>query len=94
MLDADLERFQTGLHTTRHGLRLRLAMHEGNIAVRQIERMACLGSRYTSAIETWQRAYIKACNNASTAIDQLWDEYRWPADAARARDFIYRPRPK
>lgn len=94
MLDADLERFTTGLHVTRHGLRLRLAMHEGNIAVNQIERLRYLGGKYVGAIETWQRAYIKACNSASEAIDALWDGYQWPADGARNRRWEYRPPPK
>jgi len=91
MLDADIERFRTGLHATRHGLRLRLAMHEGSIAIKQIERLKYLGGRYTSAIETWQRAYIKSCNTASEAIDALWDNYSWPADGARNRSYVYRP---
>lgn len=94
MLDADLERFETGLNNTRHGLRLRLAMHEGNIAKRQIERLRFLGGRYTAAIATWQQAYIKACNNASVAIDALWEGYNWPADGARDRRYEYRPPPK
>lgn len=92
MLDADLKRFTLGLHNTRHGLRLRLAMHEGNIAINQIERLKYLGGRYTGAIETWQRAYIKACNTASEAIDALWDQHRWPADGARNRRWEYRPK--
>jgi hypothetical protein len=90
MVDADISRFGKELHHTRHGLRLRLAMHEMNIAMRQIERLRFLGSRSADAIETWQQAYIKASDRASQAIDALWDDYGWPMDGARARDFIYR----
>lgn len=92
MLDADLRRFTLGLHTTRHGLQLRMAMHEGKIAVHQIERLTFLGGRTANAIDTWRRAYIKACNNASEAIDALWDQHHWPADAGRDRRFEWRPK--
>jgi len=94
MLDQDIERFRTGLHATRHGLRLRMAMHEGNIAIKQIERFKFLGGAAAGEVESWQRAYIKACNNASLAIDSLFDAYQWPADGARDRSFAYRPPPK
>lgn len=93
MLDADIERFEAGLHATRHGLRLRLAIHEGNIAVNQIERLRFLGARSSAAIASWRRAYIKACETASQAIDALWEEHRWPADGARERSYQYQPPP-
>jgi hypothetical protein len=94
MVDADIERFHTELHATRHGLRLRMAIHESNIAVYQIERLRLLGGHTQRAIETWRVAYIKSCNSASLAIDALWDEYRWPTDASRDRNFVFHPRGK
>lgn len=68
-------------------------MHEGRIAVEQIKRLQGLGGpRAAGAIETWRRAYIKACNSASQSIDTLWDEHQWPADGARDRRFEWSPR--
>jgi hypothetical protein len=92
MLDADQIRFTQGLHETRPGLRLRLAIHESCIAAAQIGRLIKLGGpRSASASETWRRAHIAACNRASEAIDQLWDQHQWPADGARNRRYEWRP---
>ncbi len=92
MVDVDIERFMTGLNQTRDGLRLRLSMHEGRIAVHQIQRLKSLGGpSVAKAIETWRHAWIKSCDNASNAIDNLWDEHQWPADAARDRRFEWHP---
>jgi hypothetical protein len=90
--DLDIRRFQNGINQTRSGLRLRLAMHEGRIAVEQIKRLQSLGGRQAAlAVETWRHAYIKSCNCASQAIDTLWDEHQWPEDGARDRRFVWRP---
>lgn len=94
MLDADLKRFERGLNQTRSGLRLRLAMHEGLIAVKQIARLQQLNDPRggQSAVDSWRRAYIKACNHASEAIDTLFNEHQWPEDGARDRRYEYRPK--
>jgi hypothetical protein len=68
-----------------------MAIHESRIAIEQIERLNYLGQRQRGAIETWRRAYIKACQAAAEAIDALWDEHRWPEDGARDRRFEWRP---
>jgi len=47
--------------------------------------------RLRGDLTTWQRAYIKACDRASEAIDALWDSHQWPADCARVRSFDWRP---
>jgi hypothetical protein len=92
VLDRDLQRFANGLNTTQSGYRLRLATHESRIAVSQIERLRQLGGRdRAQAIDSWQRAYIKASDNAAKAIDALWDAYQWPTDGARARGFHWQP---
>jgi hypothetical protein len=92
MLDIDTQRFAEGLSQTRPGLRLRLAMNEGRIAIHQIERLKQLGgSRMNQAIESWRRAYIKASDRAAEAIDELWDRHSWPADGARNRRYEWRP---
>lgn len=92
MLDADDRVFMKTLGETRHGLRLKLAIHEGRVACQQIARMQQLGgTRSQSAIESWRRAYVDACNRASLAIDELWDAHQWPTDAGRARRFEWRP---
>lgn len=91
MLDADIRRFELGLNQTRPGLRLRLAMHEGRIAIQQIDRLERLGGPRKSAIESWRRAYIAASNRAAIAIDELWDLHQWPTDGARNRRFEFRP---
>lgn len=92
MLDGDTERFEAGLNQTGAGLRLRLAMHEGNIALQQLRRLkekALIDRR--SAVESWRKAYIAACNRASMAIDELFDAHQWPEDGARNRRFEWRP---
>lgn len=92
MLDVDIERFENGLNQTRPGLRLRLALHEGRIAISQITRLKQLGGpRALNAIRSWQRAYISASNRAAEAIDELWDHHAWPADGARDRRYEWRP---
>jgi hypothetical protein len=91
VLDQDLKRFKDGLGSTRHGLRLRMAIHEGRIAVQQIRRLEQLGQKGGRAIDSWRRAYIRACEHASTAIDVLFDEHAWPEDGARERRFEYTP---
>lgn len=92
MLDADLERFESGLNQTRPGLRLRLAIHEARIAISQITRLKQLGGpRQTAAMNSWRRAYITACNHAASAIDELWDRHQWPADGGRDRTYEWRP---
>ena len=78
-------------------MRLRLAIHEGTIAIRKIREVRILtglslnGQKTTDAVESWRRAYIAACNRATLAIDALWDDYQWPADGARTRDYEWRP---
>lgn len=94
MLDVDVERFATGLNQTGSGLRLRLATHEGRIALAQIKRLQSLNDprpRQQKVIEGWRRVYIHACDRAAQAIDQLWDEHQWPTDGARDRRFTWRP---
>lgn len=92
MLDPDLKRFETHLNQTRAGLRLRLAFQEGRIACQQIERLRALNSpNCKAAIQSWQRAYIKASTRATEALDALWDDYQWPPDAARERSFVWCP---
>jgi hypothetical protein len=92
MLDADLKRFQSGLDQTGPGMRLRLSMHESRIAVKQIARYHTVNDpRAGKIIESWRRAYIKACDNAAKAIDMLWEEHQWPEGAARDRSFEWRP---
>jgi hypothetical protein len=94
MLDLDLERFANGLHQTRAGWHLRMAIHEARIAVEQIGRLERRNHPYgAKMINDWRRTYIKACEKASEAIDQLWDKHQWPADGARRRDFEWKPRP-
>lgn len=89
----DAERFAGGLHRTQAGFALRLAIHEGRVAVQQITRLSRLGGvRRAYAIDTWRRAYIKACNRASTAIDELWDAHQWPSDGARNRSYEWKAR--
>lgn len=94
MLDADLERFATGLNQTKPGLRLRMAVHEGHIAIAQIRRFLpeqALALRERRALESWRQAWIQASNNAAQAIDELWDVHHWPADGARVRGFQWQP---
>lgn len=93
MLDADLHRFEAdGLNQTKSGLRLRLAVHEGRIAVAQI-RGGLVGPRRLSAaaLETWRQSYIRASNCAAQAIDELWNDYQWPPDAGRERRYTWQP---
>jgi len=71
-----------------------MAVHEGRIAIAQIRRLQSLNDprRVTvRALESWRQAYVQASNNAAQAIDQLWDQYRWPQDAARERRFEWQP---
>lgn len=92
MLDSDLQRFEAGLNQTGAGLRLRLAMHEGNIALQQLRRLEQqIPINKRSAVESWRKAYIAACNRASMAIDELFDAHQWPEDGARNRRFEWRP---
>ena len=91
MLDADLQRFAHGLNQTKSGLRLRLAMHEGAIAVNQIERLQRLGGNVGRAVDSWRRAYIRASEHGSKAIDDLWNQHQWPTDGARTRDYEWQP---
>jgi len=92
MLDGDAKRFESGLNQTRAGLRLRLAFHESHIAVSQIERLRALGGPHAAkAIDTWRRAYVKACDHAAQAIDVLWNEHQWPSDGGRTRHYEWRP---
>jgi hypothetical protein len=92
MLDADLQRFEAGINQTKSGMRLRMAVHEARIAVRQIERLQALNNpRYGRAIESWRQAYIHSCEHAAQAIDELWDQHQWPTDGARERRFEWRP---
>lgn len=94
MPDPDVKRFMSGLNNTSAGLRLRLAMHEGRIAVSQIKRLRQLGGGrgVLTAIDSWRRAYINSCRLASKAIDELFDDHAWPEDGARARDYEWSPR--
>ena len=92
MLDADDRQFELNLGETRSGLRLKLAIHESRIARQQIARLQVMrGQRSQSAVESWRRAYVAACNRASMAIDELWDAHQWPTDAGRDRRFAWRP---
>jgi hypothetical protein len=92
MLDADLRRFEHGLNQTRSGMHLRLAIHEGNIAVAQIKRLQDLNSPQSArALATWRKAYISSCDRAAKAIDALWDQHQWPEHGARARDYEWKP---
>lgn len=92
MLDADDRQFEKELGSTRYGLRLRLAIEEGRVAVQQIRRLQAMNStRARAAIESWRRAYIGACNRASAAIDELWDAHQWPTQGGRDRRYAWRP---
>jgi len=92
MLDQDLQRFAEGLHQTKAGFRLRMAIHESHIAISQIERLRSLGGPHRmAAIDSWQQAYIRACDVAANAIDQLWDSHQWPTDGARVRGYVWHP---
>ena len=97
MPDPDLKRFQAELERTRPGMRLRLAIHESNIAVKKIRALRASFRRSTNlashsdVTEGWRRAYIAACNRASMAIDDLWNQHQWPEDGARNRYYEWRP---
>jgi hypothetical protein len=94
VLDADLKRFEDeGINQTRAGLRLRMAVHESRIAAAQIRRLQEINDpRRLSrrVLESWRQSYIRANENASRAIDELWDAFQWPTDAARDRRYEYR----
>lgn len=95
MLDADLHRFESdGLNQTKPGLKLRLAVHEGRIAIAQIRRLQGLNDprrTASAAVDTWRQSYIRASNHAAQAIDELWDAYQWPPDAGRERRYTWQP---
>lgn len=92
MPDLDDQRFVNGLNQTKAGLRLRLAFYESSIAVEQVRCYLRLsGPQHRRSVDSWRRAYIRACERASRCIDELWEEHQWPADAARARDFTFTP---
>lgn len=94
MPDPDVKRFMEGLNNTHPGLSLRMATHEGRVAIAQISRLRQLGGKagVIAAIDSWRRTYIKACNSAAASIDQLWERHAWPHDGARAREYEWHPR--
>ncbi len=90
--DADLQRFAQGLHKTRSGMRLRLAFHESRIALQQLERLRRLGGDHDGrSIASWRSAYIRACEHASAALDDLFDLHQWPPDNGRDRGYYWQP---
>lgn len=92
MPDADAKRFMGGLNQTKPGLRLRLAIHEGRIAISQVKAyLEIPGPTHQRALESWRRAWIRASETASRCIDELWETHHWPPDAGRERAFEYRP---
>lgn len=102
MLDVDAQRFAEGLNRTAPGMRLRLAIHEGKIAVAELQRLRRDMAAATDLdswrkvhyrdLDSWRRAYIRSCTNASQAIDDLWEQFRWPMDAGRARAWLWVPK--
>ncbi len=68
-----------------------MAMHEMRIAMIEIGRLQRLRTRDDGAIETWRRAYIRASDHASQAIDRLWNAHHWPTYAARERSYQWQP---
>lgn len=92
MLDQDEKRFTAELKDTPDGLKLLMAIHEMRIACGQIERLRRLGGNVSRAIDSWRRAYVRAGDHASQAVDRLWDRYQWPAYGARDRRYEWRPK--
>jgi len=91
VLDVDTQRFENELGRTPDGMKLRMAMHEARIAAATIAQLYQRGTTRGRQIESWRRAYTKACEHASQAIDRLWNAHQWPADGARNRLFEWRP---
>jgi hypothetical protein len=99
MPDADHDRFNLELKDTGAGLRFRLAVREGSIAVRMVREIIARygviqdqGSYSYAKLQLWRRQYIQATDVASDAIVHLWDDHRWPPDAARSLKYQFRPK--
>ncbi len=92
VLDPDIKRFETsGLKRTADGLKLVMAMHEMRCAIYQLERLLRVGSAAYREIDSWRRAYIRASDHGSQALDRLWNAHQWPTDGARQRDYDWHP---
>ena len=99
MRDPDNDRFNRELKETGPGLRFRLSLREAAIAVRMVREIIARygviqdqGSYSYAKLQSWRRQYIKASEVGSTAIDHLWESYRWPPNAAPAASYQYKPK--
>lgn len=99
MPDADKVRFDQQIKDTALGLRLRVALVDGGLAVQKVQhllkgncRLQDLGSRDYALLQHWRRQYIRASESASETIALLWDAHHWPTDAGRSAGYLYTPK--
>lgn len=82
------------------GLRLRLAMSEGNIALHEMRKLrveyglAALdrsGTPY-ARMQSWRRQYVRSCEIASQAITQLSELHGWPTEGQHMAEYRFKPK--